>query len=225
MIILRSKNYSLFSGLFGSKKPEPKVVQPYIPRYPMDYKNTSLDNLMRGNTKQYLIKALYLDDVTSKLKELDRSKSIKVPQEIYKYIETVKSFSGPFKSWLDNHKELDVNQVTWNCLRIEKLLGSFEPKFTQKLGNLNLGDIVDEDGDVIFLDIKDDNHIVYNLEGKVWNIYSTDGGKSGTTLKNILLESAQNDIKCGPDDFRDGVKAEIYKELIELWINHIKSRL
>lgn len=224
MIILRSKNYSLFSGLFGSKKPEPKVVQPYIPRYPMDYKNTSLDNLMRGNTKQYLIKALYLDDVTSKLKELDRSKSIKVPQEIYKYIETVKSFSGPFKSWLDSHKELDVNQVTWNCLRIEKLLGSFEPKFTQKLRNLNLSDVVDEDGDVIFLDIKDDNYIVYNIEGKVWSIYSTDGGKSGTTLKNILLESARNNMSCGPDDFREGVETEIYKELIELWIKHLNSR-
>lgn len=237
MIILRSKNFALLEkkqyyknnwdrlkhGWIGTSKESIDQYNKFVSKHNAEQKK--LTGLLKNNPRQYLIDLYNLDAVTSKLREFEKVFNTKLPQDIFKYVETIKSFAGPIKTWAAKYPNEDPRFP-----RIAGVINSFNVDLELKSGKVeNFRDDLEDTGDVCLLDVGYDDVIVYNIDKKVWNLDFTGEKDDTKTLKDTLLPTIKNMIDLN-DDYVEGGYDDVDKhmpefELRKLWYNHVKSKL
>lgn len=237
MIILRTKSYALLEkkqyyknnwdrlkhGWFGTSKESIDKYNNYVSKHNSEEKK--LSGLLKNNPRQYLIELYNLDTVTNKLREFEKVLNTKLPQDIFKYVETIKSFAGPIKTWAAKYPNEDPR-----LLRIAGIINSFNVDLENKNGKVeNFRDYLEDTGDVCLLDVGYDDVIVYNIDKKVWNLDYTGEKNDTKTLKDTLLSTIKNMIDLN-DGYVEGGYNDVDKhlpefELRKLWYNHVKSKL
>lgn len=237
MIILRTKSYALLEkkqyyknnwdrlkhGWFGTSKESIDQYNKFVSKHNAEEKK--LSGLLKNNPRQYLIELYNLDTVTSKMREFENVFNTKLPQEIYKYVETIKSFAGPLKTWAAKYPNENPRLP-----RIDGIINSFNVDLELKSGKVeNFRDDLEDTGDICLLDVGYDDVIVYNIDKKVWNLDYTGEKDDTKTLKDTLLSTIKNMINLN-DEYVEGGYDDVYKhlpefELRKLWYNHVKSKL
>ena len=237
MIILRTKQYALLEkkqyyknnwdrlkhGWFGTSKESVDKYNNYVSKHNAEEKK--LSGLLKNNPRQYLIELYNLDTVTSKMREFENVFNTKLPQEIYKYVETIKSFAGPLKTWAAKYPNENPRLP-----RIDGIINSFNVDLELKSGKVeNFRDDLEDTGDICLLDVGYDDVIVYNIDKKVWNLNYTGEKDDTKTLKDTLLSTIKNMIDLN-DEYVEGGYDDVDKhlpefELRKLWYNHVKSKL
>ena len=237
MIILRNKNFALLEkkqyyknnwdrlkhGWFGTSKESIDQYNKFVSKHNAEEKK--LSGLLKNNPRQYLIELYNLDTVTNKLREFEKVFNTKLPQDIFKYVETIKSFAGPLKTWAAKYPNENPRLP-----RIDGIINSFNVDLELKSGKVeNFRDDLEDTGDVCLLDVGYDDVIVYNIDKKVWNLDYTGEKDDTKTLKDTLLSTIKNTIDLDDgyvDGGYDGVDKRFPEfELRKLWYNHIKSTL
>ena len=123
MIILRTTSYALLEkkqyyknnwdrlkhGWFGTSKESVDKYNNYVSKHNAEEKK--LSGLLKNNPRQYLIELYNLDTVTKRLGEFEKMYGIRLPQEIYKYVDAIKSFAGPLKNWMVGKDDQEVNHI------------------------------------------------------------------------------------------------------------------
>lgn len=237
MIILRNKNFALLEkkqyyknnwdrlkhGWFGTSKESVDRYNKFVSKHNAEEKK--LSGLLKNNPRQYLIELYNLDTVTSKMREFENVFNTKLPQEIYKYVETIKSFAGPLKTWAAKYPNENPRLP-----RIDGIINSFNVDLELKSGKVeSFRDDLEDTGDVCLLDVGYDDVIVYNIDKKVWNLDYTGEKDDTKTLKDTLLSTIKNMIDLN-DEYVEGGYDDVDKhlpefELRKLWYNHVKSKL
>ena len=236
MIILRNKNFALLEkkqyyknnwdrlkhGWIGTSKESVDKYNNYVSKHNAEEKK--LSGLLKNNPRQYLIELYNLDTVTKRLGEFEKMYGIRLPQEIYKYVEAIKSFAGPLKTWAAKYPNENPRLP-----RIDGIINSFNVDLELKSGKVeNFRDDLEDTGDICLLDVGYDDVIVYNIDNKVWDLDYT-GSNSDKTLKDTLLSTIKNMIDLD-DGYVEGGYDDVDKrlpefELRKLWYNHVKSKL
>lgn len=237
MIILRSKSFALLEkkqyyknnwdrlkhGWFGTSKESIDQYNNYVSKHNAEEKK--LSGLLKNNPRQYLIDLYNLDTVTSKMREFENVFNTKLPQEIYKYVETIKSFAGPLKTWAAKYPNENPRLP-----RIDSIINSFNVDLELKSGKVeNFRDDLEDTGDICLLDVGYDDVIVYNIDKKVWNLDYTGEKDDTKTLKDTLLSTIKNMIDLN-DEYVEGGYDDVDKHLPEFelrkdWYHHVKNKL
>lgn len=237
MIILRTKSYALLEkkqyyknnwdrlkhGWFGTSKESVDKYNNYVSKHNAEEKK--LSGLLKNNPRQYLIDLYNLDTVTKRLGEFEKTYGIRLPQDIFKYVETIKSFAGPLKIWAAKYPNENPRLP-----RIDGIINSFNVDLELKSGKVeNFRDDLEDTGDICLLDVGYDDVIVYNIDKKVWNLDYTGEKDDTKTLKDTLLSTIKNMIDLN-DEYIEGGYDDVDKhlpefELRKLWYNHVKSKL
>lgn len=217
MIILRNKNYSFFGNLFKKKNQiERKQVS--------EVDKQRLTNLLKTNPRQYLIEVYNLDTVTKRLGELERTYGIKLPQDIYKYVEVIKSFAGPLKKWATRFPNFDP------LLREDGIINNFNIDLENKNGKIeSFKRDLEESGDIFLLDSMLDDVIAYNINNKVWSSQRSYHKEEARTLKEILLSCVkdaidEDEVYAMDAGYDENGEVPAF-ELRKLWYQHLKSKL
>lgn len=210
-------------GWIGTSKKSIDQYNKFVSKHNAEEKK--LSGLLKNNPRQYLIDLYNLDTVTSKMREFEKILNTKLPQDIFKYVETIKSFAGPLKTWAAKYPNEDPRLP-----RIAGVINSFNVDLELKSGKVeNFRDDLEDTGDVCLLDVGYDDVIVYNIDKKVWNLDYTGEKDDTKTLKDTLLSTIKNTIDLD-DEYVEGRYNDIDKhlpefELRKLWYNHVKSKL
>ena len=96
-------------GWFGTSKESVYKYNNYVSKHNAEEKK--LSGLLKNNPRQYLIDLYNLDTVTKRLGEFEKMYGIRLPQEIYKYVDAIKSFAGPLKNWMVGKDDQEVNHI------------------------------------------------------------------------------------------------------------------
>lgn len=210
-------------GWIGTSKESIDKYNNYVSKHNAEEKK--LSGLLKNNSRQYLIDLYNLDTVTSKMREFEKIFNTKLPQDIFKYVEAIKSFAGPLKTWAAKYPNEDPRLP-----RIAGVINSFNVDLELKSGKVeSFRDDLEDTGDVCLLDVGYDDVIVYNIDKKVWNLDYTGEKDDTKTLKDTLLSTIKNTIDLD-DEYVEGRYNDADKhlpefELRKLWYNHVKSKL
>ena len=235
MIILRSKNFALLEkkqyyknnwdrlkhGWFGTSKKSIDEHNKYVSNY--NARQKKLSDLLKNNPLQYLIYLYDLDIVTKRLREFEKVFNTKLPQDIFKYVETIKSFAGPLKTWVAKYPD-EIDEKP-EILRSAGIINYFNMNFEDNDGRVE--DIEDTE-DISMIDINYDDEVVYNTKDKVWRLGNVGDSSKSKTLKGIILPSIKAMIGYDEEYIRnnDDVDKHLPEfELRKLWYNHVKSKL
>jgi len=222
MIILRTKQYALLEkkqyyknnwdrlkhGWFGTSKESIDKYNNYVSKHNAEEKK--LSGLLKNNPRQYLIELYNLDTVTNKLREFEKVFNTKLPQDIFKYIEAIKSFAGPLKNWAakypnENHRG-DLFAV----------IGEFAPTLMYKNGDVeDYRKDMEDGGNAYLFNFDYDGTISYNFDHKRWLMGSTKKSGSAKTLKDTLLPTILDGIDADDEYAEEEECDEVEKRIPE----------
>lgn len=211
-------------GWFGTSKESVDKYNNYVSKHNAEEKK--LSGLLKNNPRQYLIELYNLDTVTKRLGEFEKMYGIKLPQDIYKYVEAIKSFAGPLKTWAAKYPGENPRLP-----RIAGIINSFNVDLELKSGKVeNFRYDLEDTGDICLLDIGYDDVVVYNINKKVWNLDYTGEKDDTKTLKDTLLSTILDMIDIDDEYAERQEYDEVEKRIPEFelrkdWYHHVKSKL
>lgn len=215
MIILRNKNFSIFGNLFKKKEKRKQVSE---------VDKQKLTNLLKTNPRQYLIEMYGLDTVIKRMGEFERTYGVKLPQDIYKYVEAIKSFAGPLKTWAKGKDDLDLNYI----LKTDNIIYRLDSGLSEKYDSVeSYRKDMESDGEIVLMsNIEYDYFFIYNTRNNTWHV--TYSNSDVDNLEDLVLPFLKHEIednKNYQDPNAIGNNGEYSKELRELWYQHLKSKL
>jgi hypothetical protein len=236
MIILRTKSYALLEkkqyyknnwdrlkhGWFGTSKESVDKYNNYVSKHNAEEKK--LSGLLKNNPRQYLIDLYNLDTVTKRLGEFEKMYGIRLPQEIYKYVDAIKSFAGPLKNWMVGKDD----QVVDHILRTDNIIYRLDSGLSEKYDSVeSYRKDIEGDGEIVLMsNIEYDYYFIYNTNNNTWHV--TYSNTDVNNLKDLILPFLKHEIEDN-ENYRDenavGRNEEYSKELRKLWYNHVKSKL
>ena len=236
MIILRNKNFALLEkkqyyknnwdklkhGWFGTSKESVDKYNNYVSKHNAEEKK--LSGLLKNNPRQYLIELYNLDTVTKRLGEFEKMYGIRLPQEIYKYVDAIKSFAGPLKNWMVGKNDLDVDHI----LRTDNIIYRLDSGLSEKYDSVGTyKKDMESDGEVVLMsNIEYDYYFIYNTRNNTWHV--TYSNSDVNNLKDLILPFLKHEIEDNKnyhDENAVSRNEEYSKELRKLWHNHVKSKL
>ena len=236
MIILRNKNFALLEkkqyyknnwdklkhGWFGTSKESVDKYNNYVSKHNAEEKK--LSGLLKNNPRQYLIELYNLDTVTKRLGEFEKMYGIRLPQEIYKYVDAIKSFAGPLKNWMVGKNDLDVDHI----LRTDNIIYRLDSGLSEKYDSVGTyKKDMESDGEVVLMsNIEYDYYFIYNTRNNTWHV--TYSNSDVNNLKDLILPFLKHEIEDNKnyhDENAVSRNEEYSKELRKLWYNHVKSKL
>lgn len=236
MIILRNKNFALLEkkqyyknnwdrlkhGWFGTSKESVDKYNNYVSKHNAEEKK--LSGLLKNNPRQYLIDLYNLDTVTKRLGEFEKMYGIRLPQEIYKYVDAIKSFAGPLKNWMVGKDDQEVNHI----LRTDNIIYRLDSGLSEKYDSVGTyRKDMESDGEIVLMsNIEYDYYFIYNTRNNTWHV--TYSNSDVNNLKDLILPFLKHEIEDNKnyhDENAVGRNEEYSKELRKLWYNHVKSKL
>ena len=236
MIILRTKSYALLEkkqyyknnwdrlkhGWFGTSKESVDKYNNYVSKHNAEEKK--LSGLLKNNPRQYLIDLYNLDTVTKRLGEFEKMYGIRLPQEIYKYVDAIKSFAGPLKNWMVGKDDQEVNHI----LRTDNIIYRLDSGLSEKYDSVeSYRKDIEGDGEIVLMsNIEYDYYFIYNTNNNTWHV--TYSNTDVNNLKDLILPFLKHEIEDNEnyhDENAVGNSEECSKELRKLWYNHVKSKL
>lgn len=236
MIILRNKNFALLEkkqyyknnwdrlkhGWFGTSKESIDKYNNYVSKHNAEEKK--LSGLLKNNPRQYLIDLYNLDTVTKRLGEFENMYGIRLPQEIYKYVDAIKSFAGPLKNWMVGKDDQEVNHI----LRTDNIIYRLDSGLSEKYDSVGTyKKDMESDGEIVLMsNIEYDYYFIYNTNNNTWHV--TYSNSDVNNLKDLILPFLKHEIEDNKnyhDENAVGRNEEYSKELRKLWYNHVKSKL
>lgn len=236
MIILRNKNFALLEkkqyyknnwdrlkhGWFGTSKESVGKYNNYVSKHNAEEKK--LSGLLKNNPRQYLIDLYNLDTVTKRLGEFEKMYGIRLPQEIYKYVDAIKSFAGPLKNWMVGKDDQEVNHI----LRTDNIIYKLDSGLSEKYDSVeSYRKDIEGDGEIVLMsNIEYDYYFIYNTRNNTWHV--TYSNNDVNNLKDLILPFLKHEIEDNENNHDEnavGNSEEYSKELRKLWYNHVKSKL
>lgn len=209
-------------GWFGTSKESVDKYNNYVSKHNAEEKK--LSGLLKNNPRQYLIDLYNLDTVTKRLGEFEKMYGIRLPQEIYKYVDAIKSFAGPLKSWMVGKDDQEVNHI----LRTDNIIYRLDSGLSEKYDSVGTyKKDMESDGEIVLMsNIEYDYYFIYNTNNNTWHV--TYSNSEVNNLKDLILPFLKHEIEDNEnchDENAVGNSEEYSKELRKLWYNHVKSKL
>lgn len=238
MIILRSKNFALLDrkpyrkniwdrlihGWFGESK---KSIDEYNKE--VDSHNAGqnrLYQLKKTNPKKYWEELTHLDTAIQNLKTMEEKFKKKLPQELYRYVDVVRSFYKDFERWSNKYPDIDTNEVNTEffvpILPILGIVNLYNEKFEASIEEA--GKI---EGVNFFVDYK--SQIDYDFSHEFWTVSSTISGTfTRRTLKEALVDYQKKKVDIEQQLLRLKENSDVKNkyellELVILWLSHMKN--
>lgn len=150
----------------------------------------------------------------------------KLPQELYRYVDVVRSFYKDFERWSNKYPDIDTNEINTEIfvpiLPILGIVNLYNEKFEtsiEEAGNI--------EGVNFFVDYK--SQIDYDFSHEFWTISSAISGTfTRKTLKEALVDYQKKKVDIEQQLLRLKENSDVKNkyellELVILWLSHMKN--